>query len=56
MRKNYINGLVAGGLLGVAAAMMYTSRTEDDVKKKIERGSKSMVNMATRMIPGMKSR
>lgn len=56
MANKYINGFIAGGLIGAAAAIMFSSKSGDDMKKKMMSSGKNMADVATRIIPGMKSR
>ncbi|NLJ40325.1 MAG: hypothetical protein GX352_01745 [Clostridiales bacterium] len=57
MTSRYINGFIAGGLIGAAAAIMISSRSNNDyVKKKMLDTGKDMADAATKFIPGIKSK
>ena len=56
MSNKYLNGFLAGGLIGAAAAIMFSSRSGNDMKRKMMNSSKTMADAATKFIPGMKSR
>lgn len=56
MTNKYINGFIAGGLIGAAATMMIASKSGGDMKKRMAGSSKAMADAATKFIPGMKSR
>ncbi len=56
MANKYINGFIAGGLIGAAAAIMFSSRSESKMAKKMMTSGKNMADAATRIIPGIKSR
>lgn len=42
MSNRYISGFIAGGLIGAATAIIISSRTENDMKKKMIAGGKSI--------------
>jgi gas vesicle protein len=54
--NKYLNGFIAGGLIGAAAAIMFSSRSSNDTRKKIMKSGKDMVDAATKIMPGMKFR
>jgi gas vesicle protein len=54
--NKYINGFIAGGLIGAAAAIMLSSRSDDNMKKKMMSSGKNIADMATKIMPGVKSR
>ena len=56
MSNRYISGFIAGGLIGAVTAIIISSRTENDMKKKMIAGGKSMADVATRIMPRMKTR
>jgi len=56
LANKYLNGFIAGGLIGAAAAVMFSSRSGKDMKKKMMKSGKEMADVATRIMPGMRSR
>lgn len=56
MSNRYINGFIAGGLIGAATAIILSSRSENDMKKKMMTGGKNIADVATRIMPGIKTR
>lgn len=56
MANKYLNGFIAGGLIGAAAAIMFSSRSDDEMKRKMMGSGKNIADMATKIIPGAKPR
>ncbi len=56
MANKYINGFIAGGLIGAAAAIMLSSRSGKDMRKKMMKSSREMADVASRIMPGIGSR
>ncbi len=55
MTNRYINGFIAGGLIGAAAAIILSSK-DNDMKKKMMTSGKNIADVATRIMPRMKTR
>lgn len=56
MSSRYINGFIAGGLIGAATAIIFSSKSENDMKNKMMIGGRNIADAASRIIPNIKAK
>lgn len=55
MSNKYLNGFLAGSLVGVVAAIMFTPKSTGKLRNRVMDSGKDLTDAVARFVPGLKS-